>query len=344
MDIIESFGQEIPRVRHEKGDLAYWADAALIVERVRVAAQVRIAHLAKTGRRSPDTESFLGMVKDVEAFADGRLSQLIVNHPTWPWASRIKGVGRENYPKPIGLIEAFGRHYDPGDPKIPPFVTREPEAYKEVEKGQVVDKVGVWVEGIERLALPSKLFKYEGLDVEETGKAPKRLVGSQLGFNSDLRMAWFRLATSILRAGSGPTEKALGRTAGIWYIGSDEDGYSRGYVGHRRVITAKKEALGYKIVPTPKERMCLNCNIAVTAKKAKYCPQCHGPLTRKDEPPGVLFLGHVHQMAMRAMLKDFTLCVWLVWREALGLPVPPPYNVARLGEKPIDPWKMVDKP
>ena len=341
---IESLVQEeLLSVRKEKGDLAYLADVAFVLEKARVAAIVRMAHLAKTGRQSPDTEKVAELIRVAENYADSRLAAHIVNHPTWPWASRIMGIGKENYPKVIGLIEAFGTYYDPGDPMIPPFVTRAPASYQVIKDGEVVDKVGIWVEGIERLPMPSKLWKYAGLDVDpETGRAPKRTAGSKLGFNSQLRMALFRLGRSLLRAGSGPTKKAPGRIVGIWYAGSDDDGYSRGYEGHRRVIASMKEAQGYKIVPTPRERMCLQCNIEVKKKKARFCPECDGPLTLKNEPPGVLFLGHLHQMAMRRMLKDFCICLLLVWREALGLPVSQPYNVARLGEMPIDPWKMID--
>ena len=133
------------------------------------------------------------------------------------------------------------------------------------------------------------------------------------------------------------------RAEGIWYQGSAEDGCSLGYQGYRSRIIQRKEARGIKIIPTPKERMCPNCNIAVTAKKTQYCPTCGTKLTLKNEPPGYLFTGHLHLMAMREMLKDFSLCMWLVWREALGLPVTQPYKVVKLNHKPIDPWKMVAK-
>lgn len=317
----EVVSPEVQVVRMEKGDLAYWADVSLITERVRVAAQVRIAHLAKTGRRSLDTEAFLEVAKKAEAFADARLAAYVVSHPTWSWASRILGVGKENYPKVIGLIESFARYYDVGDPKIPSFVQRSPEQYQKVEAGEVVDKVGIWVEGIERLATPSKLWKYAGINVEE-GHAPKRSAGKKLGFNSQLRMALFRLATSFNRA------------RGKWYGRYEEA---------RQEIVSRKEAEGVKIVPTPQERMCLNCNIEVKAKRTKFCPQCGEKLTLKEEPPGFLFLGHLHAMALREMMKDFLVCLWIVWRQELGLPVTQPYKVEYLGHKAIDPWEMIDR-
>ena len=323
-------GTEPERTWTEKGDLAYWADTSINIERARVAPQVRLAHLAKTGRTSPDTEEFLKLVIPAEEFADSRLAALIINHPTWPWASRILGIGKENYPKVVGLIEKFGRYYDIGSPLIPSYVRRAPQLYLKVEKGKVVDKEGIWVEGIERLATPSKLWKYEGFDVDpETGEVPKRRAGQLVSFNTDLRMTLYRLGSSLLRA------------KGIWYYGSNDGGYSPGYEGCRSRITERRA--GVKVVPTPTARMCFDCNIEVTARKTHYCPNCGGKLSLKQEPDGVLFLGHLHMMAMREFLKDFSVCMWLVWREALGLPITQPYKVVKLNHKPIDPWKMVDR-
>lgn len=324
--------QEEPRVYREKGDLAYFADVALAIEKMRVSLQVRIAHLAKTGRRSLDTEELLKKIWPAEKYVDARLAHLIVEHPTWPWASRIRGIGKENYPKVVGLIEAFGTFYDVGDPMIPPYITREPEPYQKVVKGKVVDKIGIWVEGIERLSMPSKLFKYAGHTVDETGKAVRRKVGEKIGFNAQLRMALFRLGQSLLRI------------KGIWYYGGDpSDGYSRGYEGHRKVIESMKEAQGFKIIATPSGRMCPTCKVVVKEKATKHCPDCNVKLIPKEEGPGELFQGHLHLMAMRRMLKEFELCLWLVWRQELGLPIPRPYDVERLGKKLIDPWKMVDR-
>lgn len=325
--------QEAPRIYREKGDLAYFAAAAFATERVRVSAQVRLSHLAKVGRASPDTERLLELAQGAESYVDGRLAHYILPHITWPWASRQKGVGKENLPKVVGLIESFARYYDIGDPLIPPFVTREPEPYLTIVRGDVVEKVGIWVEGIERLSLPSKLWRYAGYDVDPaTGRARRREPGVKLGFNSELRMALSRMASSLLRAG------------GIWYQGGDRDqGFSRGYLGHREVSTATLAARGFTVVPTPRERMCLACNTAVVLKKARWCPDCGGPLTLKEEPPGYFFQGHLHQRVIRLMMKDWTLCLWKVWREGLGLPTPAPYDEARLAHPTLKPWLMVDR-
>ncbi len=320
---------ERPRIYAEKGELVYWYDAAMSIERPRIAATLRLKHLKRTRRTSPDTEQFLELCRQTEAFADDKLGSLIVNHPTWPWASRVKGVGKENYPKCVGIVEKFGHYYDVGDLMIPPYVKREPETYFKEEKGKVVEKVGIWVEGIERLSTPSKLRKFLGINVDpETGEVPKLKAGHKLGFSAEGRMVHFRMGVSLIRAG------------GIWYDGSTADGYSLGYQGLRKRIVDRK---GGKELPTPKERSCLYCNIVVTEKKTLYCPQCGEKLSLKVEPPGILFSGHLHLKTIREMMQDFTLCYWLVWRQALGLPITEPYSVAKLNHKPIDPWKMVDR-
>ena len=55
-------------------------------------------------------------------------------------------------------------------------------------------------------------------------------------------------------------------------------------------------------------------------------------------------LGHVHNDAMRYMIKGYLACLWKVWREAEGLPIPPPYSVAILGHTTEwEPEKFADR-
>jgi len=314
--------EQKPLIWIEKGDLAYWTDTALNIEKVRIAAQVRISHLKKYGGTSPETVEFFKRVTAAEEFADQRLSDLISVHPTWPWAKRIAGIGKENYPKGIGLIEKFGRFYDLDDPLIPYYVEEVPQNYQTVVKGQIVQKTGIFVKGIERLTTPSKLWKYSGLHTDN-GRAPKRSRGKKLEFNAELRMVMVgRLAANLIMAN------------GIWH---------QKYGEIHDEIVATKSAAGIKIIPTPKERMCPECNLVVGAKATRYCPNCGSKLTLKNEPEGYLFLGHIHRMAIRETMKCFEFCIWKVWREALGLPVKQPYSVEFMAHKPIDPWEMVDR-
>lgn len=63
------------------------------------------------------------------------------------------------------------------------------------------------------------------------------------------------------------------------------------------------------------------------------------------EPEGVRSEGHIHNMALRKMIKLFLSCLWLTWREAEGLPITKPYAIDQLHHDSfVDPWSLVDKP
>lgn len=54
--------------------------------------------------------------------------------------------------------------------------------------------------------------------------------------------------------------------------------------------------------------------------------------------------GHVHNMALRKMVKLFLACLWLSWREAESLPLTEPYAIGKLKHDSfISPEMMVDR-
>lgn len=62
------------------------------------------------------------------------------------------------------------------------------------------------------------------------------------------------------------------------------------------------------------------------------------------EPEGKISEGHVHNQAMRKMIKLFLACLWLVWREQEGLPTTKPYAIDILAHDSfIEPWDMADE-
>ena len=294
--------------------LVMLSDAAIRVEKIRVGAKVRLSHLERRGKYCPETEEFLRRSQALEEWVDGRLSQMIKAHPAYPWFSRILGIGGENIGKVLGLIESFGRFYDVGDPWIPSYVRREP-VLNDAEEGP---KLQVWVEAIERLTTPSKLRKL-------CGRAPgqEREVGQRLSYIAPLKTMCWRLEVCLLRA--------KGKLYGE-------------YLAYKDYLTNRLNGDGVKILPTPKVRRCLACDIEVKAKSARLCPQCGGLLTLKKEPDGVIWEGHVHMMAQRRMGQLFLNNLWHVWREALGLPVMIPYPVEHGGHsRIISPWDVVDR-
>lgn len=240
--------------------LPFLVDAALAIEHVRVGIQVRHSHLGLQGRVDPETEEVLRRLKENEEYVDDRVAELIQQHPAYPWFSRVKGVGKENIGKVVGLVD----------------ITKAP--------------------------MVSSLWKFCGYSVEN-GKAPKRVKGGgKLSYNSQLRSMCWRLATSLMKAGGH---------------------YYDYYVAKKDEEVARLTAQGVKIVPASK-------------------------LPKKDgkvyEPEGMISEGHIHNRALRRMIKLFLSHLWHVWREAEGLPTRPPYVFEHLGHTHIiDPWTMVDR-
>lgn len=304
------------------GSLGAMVDAALTIEKLRVASEVRQTHLFRNGvaelqkegaitseeagvlleqwdrkrelpelpkdlsnkLHDPETDGLHKELGDLEDYVDGRVAEIIKGHPAYPWFSRVKGVGREN----IGKVVAF------------------------------ID--------IERAPTVSSLWMYAGFAPAEDGRAMRRVRGEKLRYNSQLRSMCWRLATSLKRAKGKFYE---------YYI-KEKDKYTDRFV-----------AEGRRVLATPGGKwMCLNCG-ASWAKKGDIAPCCANPAVEKrlrQEPPGVIWLGHLDMMSLRKMIKLFLACLWVTWREAEGLPVREPYPVEKMGHTSvISPWEMTDR-
>jgi len=263
--------------------LSALVDASIAIEKIRVSAQVRQSHLRKRNKADPETEDLCRRLTELEDYVNDRIAHLIEIHPAYPWFSLVKGVGRENIAKVIGLID------------------------------------------INKAATISSLWMFAGL-APDGGKAMKRVKGERLRYNSQLRsMAW-RLANS-LRIAKGK--------------------FYDYYLKEKENYTERFTRQGYKVLPTPSGVWaCLNCG-ASWAKKGDITPCCANPEIGKksrEEPSGVLWLGHLDAMALRKMTKLFLACLWLVWREAEDLPTRDPYPIGRQGHTSlISPFEMIDR-
>ena len=240
--------------------LSALVDAALSIEKVRVRTQVRKTHLQLDGRKDPETDALLERLVNVESYVDGRVATIVEAHPAYDWFSQVKGVGKENIAKVIGMVD------------------------------------------ISRAETISALWKFAGFSVED-GKAPKRVKGGgKLSYNSQLRSMCWRLGSSLLRA------------KGKFYD------Y---YLAQKDSYVSKYEHQGYRIISAAK----------LPSKEGK-----------RYEPEGIISEGHIHYQALRKMIKLFLACLWLVWREAEGLPVTKPYAISKLGHNSfIEPWEMTDR-
>ena len=264
--------------------LTHMVDAAVAIEKVRVASEVRQSHLTRQGKQDPETDELHRRLKDLEDYVDGRVADLIKSHPAYPWFSRVKGVGDENIGKVVAPID------------------------------------------IEKATTISALWKFTGFAVED-GSAPRRVKGGgKLAYNSQLRSMCWRLASSLKRA------------KGSFY---------EYYIREKEKYTERFQSQGLKILATPSGRWaCANCG-ASWERKRDILPCCDSPQIEKklrQEPAGVIWMGHLDAMAVRKMTKLFLACLWLVWREAEGLPTRSPYAIEKQGHSTlIEPWEMVDK-
>ena len=270
--------------KHARGDsLSTLVDASIAIEKLRVAAQVRQSHLRKRNKADPETEDLCLKLAELEDYVNGRIAELIEDHPAYSWFSLVKGVGRENIAKVIGLID----------------ITKAPTI--------------------------SSLWMFAGFAPKD-GRAMKREKGKKLPYNSQLRSMVWRLANS-LRIAKG--------------------NFYDYYIREKEKYTERFTGQGCKILPTPSGVWaCLNCG-ASWAKKREITPCCAEPEIGKktrQEPPGVIWLGHLDAMALRKMAKLFLACLWLVWREAENLPTRDPYAIERQGHTSlISPFEMVDR-
>ncbi len=158
---------------------------------------------------------------------------------------------------------------------------------------------------IEKAPTISSLWKYCGMHVVD-GKAPKPQQGQKLEYNKTLRTMCWRLATSLMKA------------KGLFF------GY---YLQEKQKYVERYRREGVKIVPSDE----LPTRVE-NGKRKKY------------EPEGTISEGHVHNQALRKMIKLFLACLWLEWRKAAELAVRSPYVIEKMGHTTfIDPQSMTDK-
>lgn len=281
----------------EEKPFEFLINAMFTIEKLRVSAQVRQTHLDIQKRNDPETNELFTKINDLEIYIDGRIAEMIKEHPAHVWFSKVKGVGKENIGKVIGLID--------------------------IEKADTI----------------SALWKFAGFSVEN-GKAPKRQKGGKLSYNSRLRSMCWRLSNSIMKAGLRAqcenchgffSNKDLEKTndkcpncdSGKIKPGATSK-FCAYYLKEKEKYLFRYQVQGVKIVP-----------VAQLPKNSDG---------KRYEPEGMISEGHVHNQALRKMIKLFLACLWLSWREAAGLPTRTPYAIEYQGHTHIiNPWDMTDK-
>lgn len=300
--------------------LAFLADQGFTFEKARIAAQVRLAHLKKRGREDRITEELRLRAADIENFLVNTLVELVKEHPTYPWWSRITGAYPKIVGKIIGLIESFGKFYPVGDPMIPAHLWRD-SSYTRKPVQNENGESWIWVEGIERFPTRAKIMTYAGVV-----PGMKREAGKPMPFCGDLKKMLFR----------------------FMYYGCILTGnrYKEFYDRYKARRTTELHAQGVKILPTPRGRFCATCSLERNVPSTTwFCPECGERLTGKQEPDGVIWLGHLDNICKRKIMVLFLHHLWEVWRDGEGLPTQSPYPIEKLGHTTfISPWEMCDLP
>ena len=306
--------------------LSHFTDVHMKVQKLRVATGNRVAHLEKFGRSDDRTERVHGVTVELERMLEEYIAEEFKVHPTYPWTSKQRGCGLEAAAKPIGIIEGTTFRdallADLKDSGI--LVTRQEYKENRVELEIKYPEFFQKRSGIYAFDNPSKLRRFEGLAPVD-GKSEKLTRGEKgLHYNPELRMMLWRLLTSLMRA------------KGVWYVK---------YKENESYYERRCERDGIKVIPTPAGRFCGVClEEKDVPKTTKNCPDCGEKLMAKGEPPGVIFRGHLVNMAKRRTIRLWTDCLWIVWREALGLSTRTPWVIEYGGHTGlIAPWEMVDK-
>jgi hypothetical protein len=293
--------------------LSRLVDAELRIEGDRIRCDIALAHLKLQGKTCEDTAEVRDKLLGVEHWIEERIAVLVKNHPAYPWFSRVKGVGPENIAKCIG-----------------PLRIKPEKGYRknpETKKLELVD--------LPFAATISGVWAFSGEAPGEDGKAMKPKEGEVLHYNKELRSMWWRLGTSLLKTGlrqkCSVCGKLIGQTgiekhdckgAEFTTVGTTE--FSKYYLREKEKEVQKCLNRGWKIVP------------ATELPKDKN--------HKRYEPEDMISEGHIHNRALRKMIKLFQACLFLTWREAEGLPATKPYAIDVLGhDSLIDPWKMVDR-
>lgn len=153
----------------------------------------------------------------------------------------------------------------------------------------------------------SALWKFCGMHVVD-GHSPKAIRGGgKLEYNKQLRSMCWRLGVSLMKGGGKFYELYAREKAHL------QERYAR---EGKKIVKATE-------LPTKLEK----------GRRIRF------------EPPDMISEGHVHQQALRKMIKIFLGCLWLYWRKVESLPIRDPYPIEKMGHTTIiSPDEMVDRP
>jgi hypothetical protein len=288
-------------------------DAELAIERERVSLDIRLSHLKLQGRDCQDTAETRDKLLEVERWVENRIATILKDHPAYPWFSKVKGIGSENIAKCLS-----------------PLRIKAEQGYRKNPKTKQLELID-----LPYATTVSDVWAFSGYSVNSDGKAMKPKEGEVLHYNKQLRSMWWRLGSSILKASLRQQCSKCGKLIGQAGIDSHTckdahfatvatSKFGEYYLKQKARDIDQYINKGWKVVP------------------ASELPKDNDG--KKYEPEGIISEGHIHNRALRKMIKLFQACLFLTWREAEGLPATKPYPIDILGHNSIiKPWEMTDK-
>lgn len=81
------------------------ANALYFIQKGRVSAQVRQAHLAKNDKKCDLTEELETRFGTFETWLNEQVEDYVKSHPAYPWFSKVKGIGNLNIGKVMSMVD-----------------------------------------------------------------------------------------------------------------------------------------------------------------------------------------------------------------------------------------------
>ncbi len=363
-----AMSETITPEKDPKSPFAFLVDAKLAVERSTTRTKIRQSHLARNQTLDPYTDKARKLLEDTEKIIDGWVTTELKKHPAYHWFSRIKGIGNENIAKVLGPIDISRAKTISSLWKYAGMHVVNTDVSTQVQKAEIDLSIDALQKKLNQLRKKTEhkigedssagavmtpvvidaIIEYNSARLENLapivrGHAPHPVPGHKLEYNKELRVMCFRLAGALLKAGlrkycvecgnQKPPKDDEDTKSVCKECGSTEfrtkpiSRYAQFYEREKAKLVSRYRERGIQIIPSlelPKN------------KDGKFF-----------EPVGTIASGHVHMQAMRKMIKLFLSHLWLVWREAEGLPITEPYAYSVLGHTKHDyigPWEMVEKP
>lgn len=150
--------------KSEPKHLDFLVKTQLAIEKIRIAAQVRNSHLHLRGENDPICGELQKRVQAVEDFVDKTVADTIKDHPAYDWFSQVKGVGKENIAKVIGLVDITRAPHISSLWKFAGMHTQNGKAPKP-EKGKKLDynstlRTMCWRLGSSLIRAKGKFYQY----------------------------------------------------------------------------------------------------------------------------------------------------------------------------------------